>query len=78
VRNTQDTTYKCCGKNAEVLNVIAGGTYSCHWDLKGSNYHKRNRLLKLYILHAIKCTDVQFNVKLFIVLITNFKHPQRW
>ena len=24
-----------CGKNAEVLNVIVGGMYSYHWDLKG-------------------------------------------
>jgi len=33
---------QCWGKNAEALNVIVGGTYSCHWDLKSSNCYKKN------------------------------------
>lgn len=27
--------HKLCGKNAEFLNVIPGGIYNYHWDLKG-------------------------------------------
>jgi hypothetical protein len=33
--NNTKPTNKLCGQNAELLIFKTGGTYSCHWVLKG-------------------------------------------
>jgi len=41
-----------CGQNAEISNVIQGGTYSDHWTLKGQ--HKDGFMKVLFCLLVCK------------------------